>query len=625
MWTDSETDTDFLNFTGVAKTVAEMIRQVQPKPVSIGVSGAWGTGKSSLIKLVRNELQLDSSKPRGTLSDPNRFLFVEFNAWLYQGYDDARAALLEAVARALQQEAQSRKTAFDKVKDFAERVNWFRAIKLMGSSGLIAAHVSHPWLAILASLGLVTVGSKDSQSAGTAPAKAEKNGNESGGKDDPWLKAAASETPPKEIQALRNALEEALRELNSTLVVLIDDLDRCLPETTISTLEAIRLLLFMDHAAFVIAADESMIKHAVKRHFEGVDDTLVTNYFDKLIQVPIRVPQLGVQEVRAYMMLLYIEAGRLDETEREELRRKICERLGRTWRGERVDAAFVKGLRPHWPDSLESQLDTADRLAVLMTNAKEIAGNPRLIKRFLNALSLRLSLAKAQGVSVDEAVLTKLLLFERCGSPDAYEALIRSVTEDPEGKPTVIAGMEEQVRKSEGGEFEKPWDGTFMRDWFALDPTLGDRDLRGALYVSREHAPLILPENRLSQAAAQLLEGLASQPDMADSVKAQIAALDPRSRATILDKLLDLARKEQEWGAPKILTACAAVAREDPQLGRQLSGFLKERPASQIKPSIVPKIAAEPWSGEVFSVWLAQEEVSPPVKAAIRQRTEKKK
>lgn len=67
-----------------------------------------------------------------------------------------------------------------------------------------------------------------------------------------------------------------------TLVVLIDDLDRCLPETTISTLEAIRLFLFLKNTAFVIAADNDMIKHAVRRHFEGVeDDLLVTNYFDK--------------------------------------------------------------------------------------------------------------------------------------------------------------------------------------------------------------------------------------------------------------------------------------------------------------------------------------------------------
>jgi predicted KAP-like P-loop ATPase len=98
-----------------------------------------------------------------------------------------------------------------------------------------------------------------------------------------------------------------LKELDVTLVVLIDDLDRCLPETTISTLEAIRLFLFLQGTAFVIAADDAMIKLAVKRHFQGVDDELATNYFDKLIQVPIRVPQLGVQEVRAYMMMLFLE------------------------------------------------------------------------------------------------------------------------------------------------------------------------------------------------------------------------------------------------------------------------------------------------------------------------------
>jgi len=622
MWTDNETDIDFLNFSGVAKTAAEMIRQVQPKPVSIGVSGAWGVGKSSLIKLIRNELQLDKSRPKPTLLSENGFIFVEFNAWLYQGYDDARAALLETVAQTLQQEADARKTGFDKVKDFAKRVNWFRAAKLTGStaSALMAAHAAHPGVGLLAMLGLAFTSSKKEDAA-----KGEKGAKVSDSEEEAWLKAAENETPPKEIQALRNALEAALRELQVTLVVLVDDLDRCLPETAISTLEAIRLLLFMDYTAFVIAADESMIKHAVKRHFQGVDDALVTNYFDKLIQVPIRVPQLGVQEVRAYMMLLYIEASRLDGAEKDEIRKKICERLGRTWRGERVDAEFVKGLLGHWPDGLELRLDTADRLAVLMTSAKEIAGNPRLIKRFLNALSLRMSLAREQGVSVDEAVLTKLLLFERCGSPDAFEALMRSVTEDPQGKPTVVASMEAAIRKSENAQFEKPWDGTFMRDWFALDPALGDHDLRGALYVSREHAPLVLPENRLSKAATDLLEGLIDHPEMADSVKARIAETDPRSLATILDKLLELARKEQEWGTPKILTACLAVTRGRAQLGNKLSAFLKDRPGSQIKPSIVPRIADEPWSSEVFPIWLADDEVTGPVKTAIKHRTEKKK
>src|SRR3546814_1152437 len=57
------------------------------------------------------------------------------------------------------------------------------------------------------------------------------------------LAAKADKSPPKEIQALRDAFEETLEELGVTLVVPIDDLDRCLPPTTISTLEAIRLFL----------------------------------------------------------------------------------------------------------------------------------------------------------------------------------------------------------------------------------------------------------------------------------------------------------------------------------------------------------------------------------------------
>ena len=50
MWSDNETELDFLNFTGVADTVAEIVVQAHGPTISIGVSGAWGVGKSSMIK-----------------------------------------------------------------------------------------------------------------------------------------------------------------------------------------------------------------------------------------------------------------------------------------------------------------------------------------------------------------------------------------------------------------------------------------------------------------------------------------------------------------------------------------------------------------------------------------------
>ena len=96
MWPDNETEVDYLNFASVSDTVAEIITQAEGRPISIGVSGAWGTGKSSMIKLI----QASMSNPDRCPSD-TRFVFVDFNAWLYQGYDDARAALMEVIANKL--------------------------------------------------------------------------------------------------------------------------------------------------------------------------------------------------------------------------------------------------------------------------------------------------------------------------------------------------------------------------------------------------------------------------------------------------------------------------------------------------------------------------------------------
>src|SRR3546814_13240077 len=70
------------------------------------------------------------------------------------------------------------------------------------------------------------------------------------------------------MHAFREEFEELLRRADiDRLVVLVDDLDRCLPETAIETLEAIRLFLFVPKAAFVIAADEGMIEYAVRQPF----------------------------------------------------------------------------------------------------------------------------------------------------------------------------------------------------------------------------------------------------------------------------------------------------------------------------------------------------------------------
>lgn len=611
MWPDNETDRDFLNFTGVADTVAEIIVQAKGRPISIGVSGAWGVGKSSMIRLVHRSLTQRSGIGKGD------FIFVEFNAWLYQGYDDARAALMEVIGEKLTAEAVTRKKGLDKAKEFVERIQWFRLAKLFTGSA-VALHAGLPPVGLLGEI----YGVGKELWGGDVTAETVENAGKIAGE----VKEAASgllaekkkKSPPQEIHALRESFEKTLEAMEVTLVVLIDDLDRCLPETTISTLEAIRLFLFLKNTAFVIAADDSMIKYAVRRHFPNVTDDLVINYFDKLIQLPIRVPPLGTQEVRAYMMLLYVENSGLDENVKEKIRSGICKQLGQTWQGKRVDRAFMQSLHDNFDHALVGQFDTADRLAHLMTTASGILGNPRLIKRFLNALAIRMAISNAQGVGVDEAVLAKMLLFERIGNPKAYVELTRAVTESGDGKPAFLSEWEEKANAGQEIPLQAPWDDPFVREWLTLPPRIADRDLRGVLYVSREHAPLISPQDRLSSEAAELLTALLQHPEMAANLKDRLSKVARTEITVIMDRLLDRARQEQEWGVPPILEACLATARADAPQGSRLAAFLSDRPVSQIKASIVPKIGDQPWATSVFDKWDASVGLSAPVKKAIK-------
>ncbi|HMN13985.1 MAG TPA: P-loop NTPase fold protein [Bellilinea sp.] len=620
MWHDNETDRDFLNFTSVAETVAEIIIQARGRPISIGVSGAWGVGKSSLIMLIRKALAERIEQNRATSeSDNTEFVFVEFNAWLYQGYDDARAALMEVIATKLKKEAEIRQSGVEKVKELLKRVNWLRVAKLTAGS-TIALGLGLPPIGLWGELFTRANELRSRKPTEEDIVDLEDSVSELAGAASGIFKPELESSPPKAIQGIRDSFEEALSEMGIKLVVLIDDLDRCLPSTTISTLEAIRLFLFLKNTAFVIAADDAMIKHAVRRHFDGVEEGQVASYFDKLIQVPIRVPPLGTQEVRAYLMMLYVETSSLDDETKEQIRTRVCERLGQTWLGERVDRAFMQQIHNELPAELITKFDSAELLAPIMTSATNIAGNPRLIKRFLNALSIRMAIARVHGVNVDEAALAKMLLFERCGKPTAYAALVKAINEDEEGKPRFLAQWEEMASVGQSPDLDEPWNEPFVEEWLALTPKLSDLDLRGVIYVSREHIPLITPEDRLSSEGAGILAAILQQPEMASGVQEEIARLPRQELMIIMNKLLGKARQEQEWGTPPILDACLTLIAVDPVQGQRFAAFLKDLPEEQIRPDIIPKIGDQPWVKEVFDTWYVGTKISGPVKRAIEHQ-----
>ncbi|RQW46154.1 P-loop NTPase fold protein [Novosphingobium sp. LASN5T] len=627
MWSDNETLRDLVNFSHVAEIAAERIIGAKGEPISLGISGDWGVGKSSMMKLLRTSL--------GAREDVD-IRFVEFNAWLYQSYDDARAALMETITATVVEQAVEKKdtlsaTARKRAASLFSRVKKLRLLGIAGSAlfDYVTQGQVTPWVAGgMAAMGGLFDGDvtgddlkKVKELAVEGVKKGEEFLDEKKSEEKVETNTAETETPRKAIQAFRDDLEATLAELNITLVVLIDDLDRCLPKTAIATLEAMRLFLFLKHTAFVIAADEGMIRQAVRTHFEDValNDDLVTNYFDKLIQLPIRVPPLGTHEVRAYLMMLFIDdEASLDAGQKEAIRIAVCQRLGETWKGGRVDKAFVSGLVPNCPSGLLNRLALAERIAPTLTTSPNVRGNPRLIKRFLNTLSMRTSMSRIQKVTVDEEVLVKLLLFERCGDKDAYAEMLRAVNESEDGHAEFLADMEARSRGDETKPpLEKPWNDAFHANWLSLDPALAGRDLRGALYVGRESHPIIARADELSSDALEVLEMLMRMNSSSSTVDAEVARLTNPEIGRLTDKILSKAKQETAWGTPTILNAMQSLAGASPGAEASVVAFLSEVPSNQIKAGIVPRLSQTDWGRRVLTGFLARGDLTTQTRKAI--------
>lgn len=622
MWNDIETIQDLLNFKVVADTAAQMIRDGNGQPVSIGVSGSWGVGKSSLVQMIGESLKsLDGGK---------NYIFINFNAWLYQGYDDARMALLQKVADKIMEESKSRKTCVDKAKEFINRINWLRTAKFMApvATGIITGSaVAGP---VGSFIGAVSglLGQSEMPSLEDLN-KVKEFYNQVAPDLQKLLNEKEEKSVPKEIAALRLLFQELLEKLELTLIVLVDDLDRCLPNTAISTLEAMRLLLFIPQTAFIIAADEQMIRNAVRSHFGNIDlsDELVTSYFDKLIQIPLRVPRLGANEVKGYLILLLADLaqrrGQITQEEKDKGHDAIVNAIKRSWAGGLTKKVIEDAYGGDAASKLAVQIDLADQLANIMATSDHIAGNPRLIKRFLNNLIIRESVAKAQEMSISFEELVKLQLFERCAPAAAFEYLAKQVGDSEDGKPEFLKELEEKVAKAEELSFpHESWKAPFISDWLRLSPPLSEIDLRPLLYLSRDKAVSLASFDELSPDGRELLSALCEAKGLLQPLIANIKQIGAIESEKVLTRMKRRARNQQ-WESAVIVQALH-LPKAFPELATSFVAMLDEIPAGKRPAPLIPHLRNEPWAKELLARW-EQDEGSPaPVKKAITTAGRKK-
>ena len=442
-------------------------------------------------------------------------------------------------------------------------------------------------------MGVATFGviSKGIESVGTIlggePASANVDAIKSGGAE---IVAKASNLlhpnqedggPPAQIDAFRSEFGELMEDLNKTLVVFIDNIDRCLPANAIHTLEAVRLFLFMPKTAFVVAADEDKIRHAVAHHFHNPSQRHVADYLDKLIQIPIKVPRAGIQEVRAYLFLLLCSGVSVPDATLEELRTYLITKLRSSWSkdGEFSVQDVLAVLNRSRDDEIVPIFEMVDRMAPTLALSPGVSGNPRIVKGMLNVVRMRTSVARRRSMPLDEAMIAKLALFERCTDNAATEELHNLIYAAPEGKPALFAELER--RKTDQPTPTLPEilskHSAVLLEWSKLPPALEGVDLRPAVYLARETIPLRMPTVSSSAAALHAIENLSKVTSVSSPAgKAALDALRPEELVVVMDALIGDMRKNSTWNRTRSdFRGAVMTADRSEDAAVQLSRFVR--------------------------------------------------
>ncbi|MDV6291472.1 KAP family P-loop NTPase fold protein [Rhodococcus aetherivorans] len=494
LWSDEPADRDLLSFDAVASTVVDAVLDDALDPIALGLSGSWGSGKTSVLELVQSEINARNA------SGQAKILVIATQPWSYDPAvgpkESLIAEVLDGLAREIQTDAGD--TAKSLLKRLTGRVQWAKAFKVAAKAGIALQLPSVDDV-----LGLI---------------KEEPNNDES---------------PDRGLAGFREDFEELLASDGlqhiSRVVVLVDDLDRCLPETVVETLEAIRLFLSAKGMSFVIAADEDRVADAIQQRLKTPDErdagteSPAKLYLHKIVQTTIPLPGLSRFDTHAYLFLLLSEGKTTSEV--HDALVASCAELRRS-SGSLDDVVIPAGI------DLAEELAVASRLTPILY--EKFRGNPRRIKRFLNDLNVRQSVSHRRGITLPSDAVAKLMVLERLLRPDfetvlqwlaqnklrdqldALEQAANAPTSVPEEEATEEESLKpkakgktapepvEEAPKVEGG-----FSDTLIR-WAKLPPTLDASDVGGYLYLAASFAGIELIDDGLPERLRDIASALTS-------------------------------------------------------------------------------------------------------------------
>lgn len=266
--------TDTLKNDKYAKGLLAFIKTADA-PITIGIQGGWGSGKTSLMNMLKNALEDPSNEEKS--------LCINLNAWQQSLFipgngGDIALALLDSVHSGLSQQIENNQLIDKKLQ--AEILDPEGALKKAGRiiSGAIIRGSIFAARTAARSIGIETP---------------EINIDEK----------TQNYKPSQMLKQLRDNLNDITNKLAQhtsikRLVIFVDDLDRIQPNTAIEILDVLKNIFDIDNCISILAVDYEVIIKGLREKFgekNHENEREFRQYFDKIIQIPFSMPTAAYQ------------------------------------------------------------------------------------------------------------------------------------------------------------------------------------------------------------------------------------------------------------------------------------------------------------------------------------------
>lgn len=560
MWPDKETNIDYLNFGYIVDLIVEIAMNRELTPSTIGLYGDWGSGKSSLMKLAQDRIEGISKAKKKKVDDTPKTLCMEFNGWLFEGYEDTKTSLCGTILDKLDDAQRFGPEVANKAKDLIKKIDFKKLIGKGVKFGM--DYLLTGGIGALTDLTLSSILNSLKDKSGSIETK---------DIEDVLAKFKTEEKTRTEIKKFRDDFKQLLEDSKvENVIVFIDELDRCSPDTILDLFEAMRLFLFVDGMSFIIGADERLIQYAIKTKYKEVPGNnldIGKEYLEKVIQYPVTIPQLNHAEVNQYLVCLLLE-----QTLSEEEFNKFLKVVNSIEPDTELTIERLNEKESGITGKCKDDMALARQISSVL--APSINGNPRQCKRFLNTLAMRLSLAKARGVKLDKNILAKLMLAEYF-NPEFFKAIIK-----PENRE-LFKAFEKGDALKEDNPFAIWKDKEWVKNWMQNGTNLDDEKLEKYVYfanVKNRYGQSNL--DQLSPSARKCYECLVDGTDTNRNAALKLVDnLSPGEKAIIANEVFAIIERSSSMNV-EVLRAYTDFSVKAGMIGEALNKLM-EQPASK--------------------------------------------